>query len=800
MSGSRVEERVRAAAKHLAEGRVAEAIEQLRDPSIVNHPDVCATLARAYFQRGDSKGDVYSAQYFASRALEMGDKSHDLEAIVAASAFRREDYVTAVEYFERVVREHSKPSAQYLYGLALFELGKIELALKWLRLAAAGAPDNPDVVAARDAVQAYFEADDQTAPSGSARVWPAAKPSLRGINDERPLGAASPRKSNAVSLLRGLASAPKDFAWVSANVPCQAACPAGTDIPGYLQRIYEGDYEEAYRINLRDNVLPGVLGRVCARPCEGSCRHGWEGLGEPVAICHSKRAAADLRNSAPVVLDAWFASSGKAIAVVGGGPAGLAAARELARMGHRVTIFERHHEVGGMLNQGIPEFRLPRDVIDREVEQVRLQGVELRVGVEIGRDIEFASLISDYDAVVLAAGTLRPNWLDLPGKELKGIRHGLDFLLDVNTGKPTELGERVIVIGGGFTAMDCARTAARLGAATVELSTGTARVNGAPVLTASKDSVKVLYRRSQNEMLVTPGELEELEQEGIPMEFMVAPVAFLGDATGTLTGMRFVRTALGEPDQSGRRRPIAVPGSEFDLAATSVLLATGQFPSSDFIGAAHSSTLVDSDGWLRSGKSTTTAIGKVFVAGDFATGASSIIGAIGHAKQCARDVDRFLMGVARLADKVEVSDAVATGRIREMDEEPRVHLPVLPVAARKLSNEVELGYSDEEAADETQRCYLCHYKFEIDPAVCIFCDWCVKAKPRPDCIVKVSQLLYDEADRITGFQRASSTEDTQLIWINQADCIRCGACVEACPVDAISLQKVSLVTVGSAAE
>ncbi|HEY5961776.1 MAG TPA: FAD-dependent oxidoreductase [Polyangiaceae bacterium] len=800
MLGSRAEERVRLATSYLSDGKPAEAIEQLRDPEIVNRPEVCATLARAYFQRGDSKGDVYSAQYFAGRALELGDKSRDLPAIVAASAFRREDYGKAVEYFERVISERSSATVQFLYGLALFELGNIELARVWLERAAASDPGNSDVVAARDAARQAQSSGAIDASRPTRRFWERASASLGGLKYQRPLDVPSLRRSNALSLLRGLASAPKDFAWAEANVPCQSACPANTDIPGYLQSIYAGDYEGAYRINLRDNVMPGVLGRVCARPCEGACRHGWEGLGESVAICHSKRAAADLRDTAPVVLPAWFAASGKTVAIVGGGPAGLAAARELARMGHRVTLFERHREAGGMLNQGIPEFRLPRDVISREIQQIELQGVEIRVGIEIGRDIEFGSLLAKYDAVVLAAGTLRPNWLDLPGKHYKGIRHGLDFLLEVNVGDVPMLGERVIVIGGGFTAMDCARTAARLGATTVELSVGSARVNGAPVLTASADSVKVLYRRSINEMLVTPGELEELEQEGIPMEFMVAPVAFLGDESGQLTGMRFVRTALGEPDQSGRRRPVAVPGSEFDLAASAVLLATGQFPSAEFISASYAKQLVDAEGWLTSGKSTKTAIDKLFVAGDFATGASSIIGAIGHAKQCARDVDRYLMGVERLKDMVDVTDAIATGRIREMDDEPRIHLPVLPVPERTLSNEVELGYSDVLAADETQRCYLCHYKFEIDPAVCIFCDWCVKAKPRPDCIVKVSQLLYDDADRISGFQRASSTEDTQLIWINQADCIRCGACVEACPVDAISLQKVSLVTVPSAAE
>lgn len=796
MSADGIETRINLAAASLAQGRADEAIEQLRDPAFINEPRVCAGLARAYFQRGDSKGDVYSSQFFARRAIELGDTAADLCAIVAAGAFRREQYAEAVEYFARVVTERSSPAAKYLYGLALSALGDVDAALVWLERAAADEVDNEDAIAARDAAR---EMCDGVPSVEAGRTWAKAQATLGGLLRVRPLGVESPRRSNALSLLRGEARQPKDFAWLSANIPCQAACPANTDIPGYLQKIYAGDYAGAYAINLRDNVLPGVLGRVCARPCEGACRHGWDGLGDSVAICHSKRAAADRREQGPVLLPNWFGPSNKSVAVVGGGPAGLAVARELARLGHRVTIFEKHHQAGGMLNQGIPEFRLPRSVIDQEVEQIRLQGVEIRTGVAIGRDLAFEELVSQHDSVVLAAGTLRPNWLDLPGKQLSGIRHGLDFLLAVNDGQPPELGDHVIVIGGGFTAMDCARTAARLGSLPVELSTGAGQIGRTPLLSARGESVKVLYRRSQNEMLVTPGELDELGHEGIPMEFMVAPVAFIGDDQGHVRAMRFVRTELGEPDASGRRRPLAVAGSEFELPATAVLLATGQFPSPAFLGASHGSELADDDGWLRSGKSTRTRVAKVFAAGDFATGASSIIDAIGHAKQCARDVDCFLMGHDRLRDVVEITDATATGRIREMDAEPRVHLPVLPVVERTLSSEVERGYSSEMAQDEAQRCYLCHYKFEIDPAACIFCDWCVKVKPRPDCIVKVSQLLYDEEERITGYSRANSTEETQLIWINQADCIRCGACIEACPVDAISLQKVSLVT-GSAAE
>jgi formate dehydrogenase major subunit len=394
----------------------------------------------------------------------------------------------------------------------------------------------------------------------------------------------------------------------------------------------------------------------------------------------------------------------------------------------------------------------------------------------------------------MAAGTLRPNMLDLPGKELNGIRHGLDFLLEVNETGTTPIGEKVVVIGGGFTAMDCARTARRLGAATVQIEEEKAdRVAPGSILRIPKGNVGVWYRRSTDEMLVTPGELEEVEHEHIPLETMVSPKAYVGE-NGKVSGIRFVRTELGEPDASGRRRPVEIKGSEFELPVDTVLLATGQFPDTDWIDEALRGELVEEDGWLRSGSAYATARDKIFAAGDFATGADSLIAAIGHAKDCVRAVDRFLMGRVRLKDFARIEDVTETGRIREMDAVPLQPMPTVELEQRDLPTEVELGFDKETSIDETQRCYQCHYKYEIDSDKCIYCDWCVKAKPRPECILKIKELKYDDELRIVGWEIAEKQDDVNMIWINQDDCIRCGACVAACPVDAISIQKVSLVT------
>jgi len=542
-----------------------------------------------------------------------------------------------------------------------------------------------------------------------------------------------------LSVKTGLCSDTKDFHWLDINIPCQKACPAGTDIPAYLSAISDGKSDEAYRINLRDNIFPAVLGRVCSRPCEAACRHGYDGLGEPVAICFSKRSAADFQTANPVLLDPLFPRSGKRIVIVGSGVAGLAAARNLALLGHAVTVYEKHHQPGGMLNQGIPEFRLPREIIDREITQITALGVELVCNTDIGKTLPFSDLLDSADAVVLATGTLKPNFIDLPGKELPGIRHGLDFLLEVNESGAADLGEHVIVIGGGFTAMDCARTARRLGAQTAEFN------------------LKVLYRRTKENMRVTPGELEELDHEEIPLECHATPLAYL-EENGKLCGMRFRRTGTHE---------------EFDIPTDTVLLATGQFPDRSWEGETNE---------------------KVFTAGDYAQGATSLIDAIGHAKTVAEEVDTFLMDKRRREKIVRVEDAEPIRRTREMDEIERQAMPSLPVAERVLPSEVELGYDENTAQEEANRCYRCHYKFEIDQDKCIKCDWCLRSKPRPECILMLKEIHRDDEGHTVSWDVADSMREMNLIWINPDECIRCGACLTACPVDAINLQKVSLST------
>ena len=576
-----------------------------------------------------------------------------------------------------------------------------------------------------------------------------------------------------LSKKQGVACEIRDFAWVEMNIPCQAACPAGTDIPGYLDAIRLGRYEDAYRINLRDNVFPAVLGRVCTRPCEPACRHGWEGLGEPVAICFSKRSADTyMQTKSPVLLEPLFPETGKSVAIVGGGCAGLTVARELVLWGHVVTVLDKHEEPGGLMIQGIPEFRLPRDVLRREVKQILQQGVELRSGVDVGTDVMLADLLRDYDAVVLSPGTHCPNLIDLPGSDAKGIQHGLEFLLQFNHHRLGRIGDRVVVIGGGFTAVDCARAAKRLGA----------------------EHVTMCYRRSEEEMYITPGELEEMQDEDIAVKTLVAPLSFLEDR-GQLVGVRFTRVKLTAPDRDGRRKPEPIAGTDFDVPADFVLLGTGQNQDITWVDEMLRDDVVDETGRVALGRQRPDLVGRLFAAGDFATGAVSLIDAIGHAKACAHDIDQALMGEDRFRDVVVVADAKETGRTRAMDEVPRQPMPCLPNTNRGRTDEVEVGLSESASRHEAERCYLCNYKFEIDNDLCIYCDRCLKVKPVESCIAKVRELTFDENDRITGYMESTSSRDYNMLYIDQNECIRCGACVDVCPVECISIQKVDRRTV-----
>jgi glutamate synthase (NADPH) small chain len=566
---------------------------------------------------------------------------------------------------------------------------------------------------------------------------------------------------------------PRDFGWIQENIPCQKACPALTNIPGYIRCIYEERYGRSYELNRYVNILPGVLGRICARPCEPACRHGWADNGEPVAICHLKRVAADFRPEGHRIQEQLFAPSGKKVAVIGAGPAGLAAAHDLATFGHRVSLYEAEKEPGGMLRYGIPEFRLPRDLLAAEIANVLRLGVDLHLNARIGPDLPLDKLLTDYDAVMLCTGTYRPNRAGIPGEDLPGVYSGLEFMMRVNEGERPSLGEKVQVVGGGFTAMDCARTSIRLGAKRVLIN----------ILT------------TEEFLPVDKEELFQVKYEGIEVRGLVSIQEI--KPAGRRKSVRFKRNRLGgwiQREGVSEREGVPIPDSDFEDDADSVIMAIGQRPDPAFLGG------VDLDrterGLIRKDPQTgLTSRPGLFLAGDFGSGASNVIKCIGSGRNTAWQVDRFLTGHERRKNVVRFESMPATLRERKWDFIPRQPMPTLSLPDRLAGtggSGVETGLDRQLGAEEAKRCYLCYLRFEIDVERCIFCRWCIDVMPK-NCI-KLAQAVERNPDG--SIRRIVPTEDwsqVAAVVIDSKECIRCGNCWRVCPVKCIEIVKVELI-------
>jgi len=553
----------------------------------------------------------------------------------------------------------------------------------------------------------------------------------------------------------------EDFYYIDVNVPCQAACPAYTNIPAYIRALYENDFGNSYEINRLANIFPGILGRVCSRPCEDRCRHGETELGRPVNICHIKRAAADLQPELPKPTMRPLAPLNKKVAIIGSGPAGLAAAHDLVTIGVAATIYEAYDKPGGMLQYGIPEFRLPREIIKEEIDYILGLGVNLKTGVRIETDEAVKELLKEYDAVLLAAGCYQAKKLSVPGEDLPGVHSGLEFMMDVCRGNPPLLGDRVLVIGAGFTAFDCARSSLRLG---------------------SKD-VRICLRRTEEDLMVTKDEIREAKREGVTFESLLVSRKIIGNSK--VEGVEFARSHLGNLLPNNKREITPIAGSEFVLDADSVIVATGQKPAPFKEGG-----MVTADR-----ESYKSSLPGLYIAGDYLTGPSTVIEAIAMGRWAAEQIVRDLTGQKFREKAVRMEETNTTHRQRTWDYIPRQEMPVvesLPERFEAMSSEVETGFGVERAKEESKRCYLCYLHYEIDISICIYCRYCIDVAPR-DCIKLVDEIKTNEAGAITGFVETNNWNEVNAVVIDNARCIRCGECMRVCPVDCISVSKVELV-------
>jgi formate dehydrogenase (NADP+) beta subunit len=583
-----------------------------------------------------------------------------------------------------------------------------------------------------------------------------------------------------------------DPAYFHKVVDCQWACPAHTPVPEYIRLIAQGRYSDAYMINWQSNVFPGILGRTCDRPCEPACRRSRveENMGaapEPVAICRLKRVAADMKDDVRSRMPSIAPPNGKRIACIGAGPASLTVARDLAPLGYAVTVFDGEAKAGGFMWSQIPRFRLPESVIDEETGYIMDLGVTFRGGERI--DSMAAILRENFDAVFVGCGAPRGRDLDIPGRKeaAANIHIGIDWLASVSFGHTTKIGKRVIVLGGGNTAMDCCRSSKRLGG----------------------DDVKVIVRSGFDEMKASPWEKEDAMHEGIPIINFHVPKAFVREA-GKLRGMMF-EIVKAEYDEKGQRRLISTREPDAFFECDDVLIAVGQENAFPWI---ERDCGIEFDRWGMPKLDAMTfqsSVPNVFFGGDAAFGPKNIITAVAHGHEAAVSIDRFLNN-----EDVRLRPPPMTNLISQKmgihewsydndtsnDRRYKVPWEKAERALASIKVEVELGFDAATAFKEAQRCLNCDVQTVFTDSACIECDACVDICPM-DCITFTAN--GEETDLRTRLKAPAMNEEQSLyvsgalktgrIMAKDEDvCLHCGLCAERCPTGAWDMQKFLLNT------
>jgi NADH-quinone oxidoreductase subunit F len=468
---------------------------------------------------------------------------------------------------------------------------------------------------------------------------------------------------------------------------CQHTCPISQDAPAYIGLLAQGKFEEAVKIVLKENPLPLICGRVCDAPCEGKCVAGeWD---DPIAIRSLKRFLADYQMEHNIELEQEKKEQKEEqIAIVGSGPGGLTCAHYLALEGYKVTVFESQAVAGGMLALGIPEFRLPKDILEYEIDRIKKLGVEIKTDTTVGKDISLDELKEQYKAVFIAIGAHKGLKMKIPNEDSEGVLDAVQFLRDYNLGQKVSIGDNVVVVGGGNSAIDAARVAKRLGKET-----------------------SIFYRRTKAEMPAIPSEIKEALLEGIDIQFLVTPIEAVS-SSGKITGMKCIRMKLGDVDESGRRRPVPIEGSEFNADVDTLILAISQEPEVSLITGENGlkvsawNTLEVDPETLR------TNVEGIFAGGDVVSGPNTVTGAMAHGKTAAQMIDKYARGEKLEATYEVTRPAVYADAVELSDEEikslKRPEMPSIPVDQRiESSKEVELGFSEADAISEAKRCLRC---------------------------------------------------------------------------------------------
>ena len=621
-----------------------------------------------------------------------------------------------------------------------------------------------------------------------------------------------------------------DLEWLESNFPCMRACPVHTQAGRYVALIAQGRYEEAYRYARIPNPFASICGRVCGHPCEPACRRGHLDL--PISIRALKRFVTERhgpesRNPIDVFLNRARATRTEKVAIIGSGPAGMSAAHDLALLGYPVTVFEAAAVPGGMMHLGIPEYRLPRDVLQAQIREILDLGPELRLNTRLGRDFTLEDLRQQgYQAVLLAFGLHRSRDLSLPGNDLDGVVKGIDFLLNVNLGYRFQIGKRVVVIGGGNVAIDVARSAMR--EQQQKLVTDIAglvlpdQLNSSEMDVAMKEfmdvsrqalrmgahEVHLVCLESREEMPASEEEIAEGLLEGVKIQPSLGPKQFVGK-NGKLTGLQVIR-CTSVFDEQGRFNPRFAEGTETVIPCDTVILAIGQasdlsfLKPSDRIEVTRQGTLVINPSTLM-----TTAPG-IFAAGDIAFGPRLIINAVADGKKAAEQIDKFLRGSEWKPSPRYVQITVLDHHkmAEDYDEYSRLAVPVIPLERRTGLAEVETGFTEEQARREASRCLKCWINTifegtEANGSECILCGGCVDVCPE-SCLQLVPLSQFEFADDLPQRLAAAPearvnellhltpaellTNEGSVMFKDETICIRCGLCAERCPVRTITME------------